>query len=196
MRSLVVLFAIVAVAVAAPHVGPAVTYSVRAIGYSVPAAVSHQSRVDVRSSPAVVVTAPVEVAAPAVYAGASAISHQSRVDVRTSPEVVAAAPAEVVSAVVAPAVYAGASAVSHQSRVDVHNSPAVVTEQVFATAPVVAQQVVDAPTVIEARSLYTAPVLSAYQGGASVSHQSRYDVHSSPAVVTNQFVAPAVYSAW
>ncbi|CAF4908854.1 unnamed protein product [Pieris macdunnoughi] len=67
-------------------------------------AVSHQSRVDVKSypsivsehlvAPAVVETVPSVVDArsvyltPAVYQGASAVSHQSRVDVKTSPAVV------------------------------------------------------------------------------------------------------------
>ncbi|XP_041986229.1 larval/pupal cuticle protein H1C-like [Aricia agestis] len=58
-------------------------------------AVSHQSRVDVHHSPAIVshaVAAPVisHVAAPVVaHALPAAVSHQSRVDVRTSPAVVA-----------------------------------------------------------------------------------------------------------
>ncbi|KAM3966311.1 LOW QUALITY PROTEIN: uncharacterized protein ACR2FA_012615 [Aphomia sociella] len=62
-----------------------------------PSAVSHQSRVDVVSSPAVVshaVAAPVishAVAAPVVAVAPSAVSHQSRVDVRTSPAVIATA---------------------------------------------------------------------------------------------------------
>ncbi|CAB3251458.1 unnamed protein product [Arctia plantaginis] len=47
MRSLVVLFALVAVAVAAPHGGQLVAYQQQVpVSYVVPSAVSHQSRVD------------------------------------------------------------------------------------------------------------------------------------------------------
>ncbi|XP_063827896.1 calphotin-like [Ostrinia nubilalis] len=156
MRSLVVLFAVIAAAVAAPSL-------------YVPSAVSHQSRVDVHSSPAVVtqyvaepvvathVVAEPVVEARAVYAAPAAVSHQSRVDVRSSPAVVASVPvvasAPVVEPVVAYAaapvstVYAGGSAVSHQSRVDVQSSPAVVSEHLVAP-------------VVEARSVLTPAVYS------------------------------------
>ncbi|CAB3251462.1 unnamed protein product [Arctia plantaginis] len=67
----------------------------RSLGhYAVPAAVSHQSRVDVVSSPAVVshaVAAPIVAHAPVVAAVPSAVSHQSRVDIHSSPAVVAQA---------------------------------------------------------------------------------------------------------
>ncbi|NP_001166771.1 cuticular protein hypothetical 6 precursor [Bombyx mori] len=161
MRSLVVLFAVLSVAVSAPGV---VKRSIGHVAYTVPTAVSHQSRVDVRTSPAVVDVAP------------AVASH-----------FVAAPEAH---AVVAPytAVY-GAGAVSHQSRVDVRTSPVVVS-----AAQVVAPALVTEP-VLEARSVYAASVPSLYIGGASVSHQSRYDVHSSPSVVTEEVAAPTIVEA-
>ncbi|KAM3966310.1 uncharacterized protein ACR2FA_012614 [Aphomia sociella] len=194
MRPLVVLFAVIAASLAAPQylvqqayspavvldpVGPALHYQARAlhghilkkrsvvpVAYSVPSAVSHQSRVDVHTSPAVVATAPV-VAEPAViearaiYAAPAAVSHQSRVDVRTSPAVVTPVVAPVVesravlaepvvarSYVPAATVYAGGSAVTHQSRVDVETSPAVVTQEVIG------------PAIVDARSVYAPSVYS------------------------------------
>ncbi|XP_050671930.1 cuticle protein 16.5-like [Leptidea sinapis] len=134
-----------------------------ALSYAAPAAVSHQSRVDVRTSPAVVshaVAAPVlahsvlapapalshylhkrslghyAVAAPVLAVAApAAVSHQSRVDVRTSPAVVSHA---VATPVLAHSVLAAPAAISHQSRVDVRTSPALV-------APVVAHYAAPAP---------------------------------------------------
>ncbi|CAH4028734.1 unnamed protein product [Pieris brassicae] len=70
-------------------------------------AVSHQSRVDVKSYPSIVTE---HLVAPAV--------------VETAPSVVDAR-----SVYLTPAVYQSASAVSHQSRVDVKTSPAVVSHQ-------------------------------------------------------------------
>ncbi|XP_059053824.1 uncharacterized protein LOC131848086 [Achroia grisella] len=151
--------------------------SVLPVSYSLPSAVSHQSRVDVRTSPAVVATAPVVqnvVAAPvvgepaivearAVYSAPVAVSHQSRVDVRATPAVVAPVvasravvppPAVVAQPIVArsyiPAstVYAGGSAVTHQSRIDVETSPAVVTEEILT------------PTLVESRSVLAPSVYS------------------------------------
>ncbi|XP_053606959.1 cuticle protein 16.5-like [Plodia interpunctella] len=181
MSPLVVLFAVIAAAAAAPQflVQPPLHYQAHAFGhilkkrsighavaYSLPSAVSHQSRVDVHSSPAVVTTA---VAAPVV----------------AEPAVV-----EARALYAAPAFYSAGSAVSHQSRVDVHSSPAVVAAApVVAASPVVAARAV-AP-VVEARSLY-APAATVYAGGSAVTHQSRVDVKSSPAVVTEQLVAPVV----
>lgn len=193
MRSLVVLFAVAAVAVAAPQyvaldvlgrpIEPVEVVAARAlhyqakaltghilkkrsvghaVAYSVPSAVSHQSRVDVRTSPAVVESV---VAAPVVQPAV--------VEART----VYAAPA-------AAAVYTPASAVSHQSRVDVRTSPAV--------AVPVAHSVIAEPVL--ARSVYT-PAATVYAGGAAVTHQSRVDLQSSPAVVTEEVVAPAVVEA-
>lgn len=178
MRPLVVLFAVISAAVAAPH--PVADHIQKrsighAVAYTVPSAVSHQSRVDVRSSP-VLATAVVE---PLAYA----------------PATVYAAPAS--------KVYVGGSAVSHQSRVDVQHTPAVVTE-------VHAPAVVAEPAVVEARAVYApqaavyaapqaavfaAPQATVYAGGSAVSHQSRVDVQSSPAVVTQQVLAPAVVDA-
>ncbi|XP_026316970.1 uncharacterized protein LOC113228045 [Hyposmocoma kahamanoa] len=121
MRSLVVLLAMVAVAVGAPHVEKR-SIAVPLTYAAVPTAVSHQSRVDIHSSPAVVAAAPVSyvaepVVARAVYAapvstvyvGGAAVSHQSRVDIRSSPaysqQVVAPAVVEARS-VYAPSIYA------------------------------------------------------------------------------------------
>ncbi|XP_028039055.1 uncharacterized protein LOC114249619 [Bombyx mandarina] len=163
MRSLVVLFAALSVAVSAPGV---VKRSIGHVAYTVPTAVSHQSRVDVRTSPAVVDVAP------------AVVSH------------FVAAPEVQARYVVAPytTVY-GAGAVSHQSRVDVRTSPAVVSDaQVVAPA-------FHAEPVLEARSVYAASVPSLYIDGVSVSHQSRYDVHSSPSVVTEEVAAPAIVEA-
>ncbi|XP_028167220.1 cuticle protein 38-like [Ostrinia furnacalis] len=234
MRSLVVLCAVIAAAVAAPSL-------------YVPSAVSHQSRVDVHSSPAVVtqyvaepvvathVVAEPVVEARAVYAAPAAVSHQSRVDVRSSPAVVASVPvvasAPVVEPVVAYAaapvstVYAGGSAVSHQSRVDVQSSPAVVSEHLV--APVVEARSVLTPAVYNgAHSVYGAgayghgvsSIYGAHAGlglshghllkkrslahvyapvahvahiaPSAVSHQSRVDVISKPAVVSEVVSAP------
>lgn len=115
MRSLVVLLAMVAVAVGAPHVEKR-SVAVPLAYAAVPAAVSHQSRVDIRSSPAVVAAAPVSYVAEPVVARA-----------------VYAAPASTV--------YVGGAAVSHQSRVDLQSSPAVVTQQLVAPAVVEARSV-------------------------------------------------------
>ncbi|KAJ8713427.1 hypothetical protein PYW07_013797 [Mythimna separata] len=149
MNSLVVLFALVAVAVAAPSAKT----DKRSIGhlvYSVPSAPVGVVQV----SEPVVATRTVAVA-PALYTGASAVSHQSRVDVHSSPAVVTSYSAPVVAeqVVAAPAVYAAPyaavysapSAVSHQSRVDYRSSPAVVSHQVVS------------PAVVDARSVYAAP---------------------------------------
>lgn len=115
MRSLVVLLAVVAVAVGAPHVEKR-SVAVPLAYAAVPAAVSHQSRVDIHNSPAVVAAAPVS------YVAEPLVAHA-----------VYAAPASTV--------YVGGAAVSHQSRVDVHSSPAVVAQQVIAPAVVEARSV-------------------------------------------------------
>lgn len=104
MRSLVVLLAMVAVTVGAPHVEKR-SVAVPLVYAAVPSAVSHQSRVDVHSSPGVVAAAPVS------YVAQPVVAHAAY-----------AAPASTV--------YVGGAAVSHQSRVDVHSSPAVVSPAV------------------------------------------------------------------
>ncbi|XP_050352100.1 cuticle protein 38-like [Nymphalis io] len=251
MRSLVVLSAVFAVAIAAPsYTSEVLHYQAKALGdhdaitatvfepvvethavyaapstvYAAPAAVSHQSRVDVRTSSPTVVAAPAVIAArtvvePAVVApvqtvvsAPAAVSHQSRVDVRSSaPIVVAAGPAVIAAKTYGPAqaviatptlvnvapsatVYAGGSAVSHQSRVDVKTSPAVITEQVVEPTYVASPVVEVAPAVVDARSVYVSPVNTLYSAGSAVSHQSRVDVKSSPAVVSEKIVyGPSVY---
>lgn len=107
--------------------------------------------------------------------------------------------------VAAPAVYAAPAAVSHQSRVDVRTSPAVVSHAV--AAPVLAHSAYAAPLLghaayglghghlLKKRSLghyaYSAPIVAP----SAVSHQSRVDVISSPAVVSHAVHAPVVSHA-
>lgn len=141
-----------------------------------PAAVSHQSRVDVRHSPAIVsqaVVAPAYAHAAPLYAHASPLLAHSALGYaghylhkRSLGHYAYAAPALV----------AAPSAVSHQSRVDVISSPAVVSHAV--AAPVLA---------------HAAPVVAV--APAAVSHQSRVDVRSSPAIVAHAAVAPISYAA-
>ncbi|XP_050352098.1 cuticle protein 19.8-like [Nymphalis io] len=157
-----------------------------------------------------VVAAPIAhsaIVAPAVVAApAAAVSHQSRVDVRTSPAIVAhAAPVLGAHSLAAPflgysahglaghghylkkrslghfaysAPIIAPSAVSHQSRVDVISSPAVVSHAV--AAPVLSHAV-------------AAPVVAHAIAPAAVSHQSRVDVRTSPAI-TVAAVAPVAHS--
>ncbi|KAJ2944311.1 hypothetical protein O0L34_g18300 [Tuta absoluta] len=141
-------------------------------------------------------------AAPVVaHVAPSAVSHQSRVDVISSPAVVShavhAAPI-VAHAVHAPVVHALPAAVSHQSRVDVRTSHPVVSHAVVA-APVVSHSVV-AP-IVSAHSAWPAyghgyghglghflkkrSLALAHYLPSAVSHQSRVDVISSPAVVSH-----------
>ena len=147
----------------------------RSLGhYVAPAAVSHQSRIDVRTSPAIVshaVAAPVLAhaapvlahAAPVVAAVPAAVSHQSRIDVRTSPAIVShavAAPvlahAAPVLAHSAPVVAVAPAAVSHQSRVDVRTSPAVVAHGAIAPYSVGYHGAIAAPL---AHSAYSSPLV-------------------------------------
>ncbi|KAG6442254.1 cuticle protein 16.5 [Manduca sexta] len=176
-----------------------VAYSVPAIA---PAAVSHQSRVDVISSPAVVshvVAAPVvahAVAAPVVAhaIAPAAVSHQSRVDVRVSPAVVAHAPVAVSHAVVAGPVY-GVHALSHGHLLKKRSLAAVVAPVVHAVPAAVSHQsrvdVISEPAVVA----HAAPVAVAHvvpavvAAPAAVSHQSRVDV------VSAAHVAPLAHSA-
>ncbi|CAG9561152.1 unnamed protein product [Danaus chrysippus] len=203
-----------------------------------PAAVSHQSRVDVHHSPALVAhAAPVVAAYASPYLGHSAlglaghghylkkrslghiaysapviapaaVSHQSRVDVVSSPAIVShAVAAPVVAHAVAAPVVAHAiapAAVSHQSRVDVRSSPAIIAH----AAPVVSVHAAYAPLLghsayglaghghyLKKRSLghiaYSAPIIAP----SAVSHQSRVDVVSSPAVVSHAVAAPVLAHA-
>ncbi|KAG7296113.1 hypothetical protein JYU34_021209 [Plutella xylostella] len=233
MRSLVVFLAVCAAASAShvlldPHgrpLEPAAVLAARAlhlqakalehapvayaapVHYAAPAAVSHQSRVDVHSSPALLAySAPAyhhALAAPAhylkkrslavghyAYAAPAAVSHQSRVDVVSSPAVAHVAYSAPHVAYAAPVHYAAPAAVSHQSRVDVHSSPAVVA---YAAAPLHnAYSHGYYGHYLKKRSLALAPV--AYAAPSAVSHQSRVDVVSSPAVVAHA-VAPVYHAA-
>ncbi|CAF4908844.1 unnamed protein product [Pieris macdunnoughi] len=160
--------AVAPVAVAHSVVAPALV--------AAPGAVSHQSRVDVRTSPAVYAhAAPVAVASYGAYAapllGHSALGyagHGHYLAKRSLGHIAYSAP-------IVHAVHAAPAAVSHQSRVDVVSSPAYVSHAY--AAPVVA---------------HAAPVAIA---PAAVSHQSRVDVRTSPAVVSTVVAAPVAHSA-
>ncbi|XP_047503614.1 larval/pupal cuticle protein H1C-like isoform X2 [Pieris napi] len=164
---------------AAVAVAPvAVAHSVVAPAYvAAPAAVSHQSRVDVRTSPAVYAhAAPLSVAAHGAYAapllGHSALGyagHGHYLGKRSLGHIAYSAPIAV------RAYHAAPAAVSHQSRVDVVSSPAYVSHSY--AAPVFA---------------HAAPVAIA---PSAVSHQSRVDVRTSPAVVSTVVAAPVAHSA-
>ncbi|XP_047534589.1 cuticle protein LPCP-23-like [Vanessa atalanta] len=142
-----------------------------------PSAVSHQSRVDVISSPAIVshaVAAPVlshAVAAPVVAhaIAPAAVSHQSRVDVRTSPAITVAAVAPVAHSVVA--------------------ATPLISAHSYAS-PLLGYSAHGLSHLIKRRSLghlvYSAPVVAP----AAVSHQSRVDVISSPAIVSHAVATP------
>ncbi|XP_045495609.1 signaling mucin HKR1-like [Colias croceus] len=186
MRSLVVLSALFAACVAAPNYsvllksspslvsGPVYTEVQPAVSvvspvYSVPAAVSHQSRVDVKSTPAVVKS---YVSSPVV--------------VKSVPTVISAP----VSVVPATTNYVGGSAVSQQSRVDVKSYPAVVSQQVT--------QAVVAPTVVEsvpsvAHAAYLTPVA---QHVVVKSSPTVYTEQVGTPVITAHSVYPSVYTTW
>nr|XP_026486913.1 calphotin-like [Vanessa tameamea] len=147
-----------------------------------PSAVSHQSRVDVISSPAIVshaVAAPVlshAVAAPVVAhaIAPAAVSHQSRVDVRTSPAITVAAVAPVAHSVVA--------------------ATPLISAHSYAS-PLLGYSAHGLSHLIKRRSLghlvYSAPIVAP----AAVSHQSRVDVISSPAIVSHAVAAPVLSHA-
>ncbi|KAG6442256.1 cuticle protein 16.5 [Manduca sexta] len=193
----------VAVAPVAHAVAP-VAHAVAApvVSYAGPAAaVSHQSRVDVRTShavaaPVIAHAAPVIAAAPVLAHGAapllahgaapllahSALGHGAHGHYLKKRSLGHFGHAYAVPAI-APA------AVSHQSRVDVINSPAVVAHAV--AAPVVAHAAVAAPVV--AHAALAAPAV-AVAPAAAVSHQSRVDVRTSPAIVAHVAAAPLAHS--
>lgn len=201
-----------------------------------PAAVSHQSRVDVISSPAIATIAThaspllaysglgyaghghylhkrsldhFAYAAPAVIAAPAAVSHQSRLDVISSPAIVSHAVTAPVLTHAAPVVALAPAAVSHQSRVDVRTSPAIVSHA--SVAPI------GHAALYSGHSAWVAPAYGAHTGygyahllkkrslahfeapvvhtlPSAVSHQSRVDVISKPAVISTH-ITPAVYSA-
>ncbi|XP_068618571.1 cuticle protein 16.5 [Battus philenor] len=147
----------------------------------------------------------------AIHLQAKALEGHGALAVAPIVHSVVAAPA----LVAAPAVVAAPAAVSHQSRVDVRTSPAIVTAH---AAPVLAAHgVYGAPLLghsalglaghghlLKKRSLghiaYAAPVLAhaapVYAAApAAVSHQSRVDVVSSPAVVSHAVAAPVLAHA-
>lgn len=132
---------------------------------ALPAAVSHQARVDYISKPVVTAyTAPIVATAPVVSAALpAAVSHQSRVDIINKAAYVETAPVIATANLVhAPAIaYTAPAAVSHQSRVDVINKAVVASPVVVKTSPIIAPAV-------------ALP--------AAVSHQSRVDYINKPAV--------------
>lgn len=192
--------------------------------YAAPAAVSHQSRYDVHTSHGHPLLAHSALhllkkrsLGHLAYAAPSAVSHQSRVDVISSPAVVShAVHAPVLAhAVHAPVFAVAPAAVSHQSRVDVRTSPALVSHAYaplahsYGAAPVLAHasplsySVLASPYAhslshghyLKKRSLATYLGSWSHAVPAAVSHQSRVDVHSSPAIVSHAIAAPVVSHA-
>lgn len=179
-----------------------------------PSAVSHQSRVDVHSSPAIVSHS---IATPSLIHSAytpllgldhSLNGHGHLLKKRSLASIAYIAP----------------SAVSHQSRVDIVEKPAVVSHSI--AAPVIAHGI-ETPIVAVAHSAVAAPVAAHSQWGASlwgshafshghllkkrslgeilapvsialpsaVSHQSRVDIIEQPAVVSHTISAPLIAHA-
>ncbi|XP_013172695.1 PREDICTED: cuticle protein LPCP-23-like [Papilio xuthus] len=174
------------------YAAPVITHAAPVIA-AVPAAVSHQSRVDVRTSPAIVTAHTVPVlaihgayAAPLLGHSAVGFGHGHQLKKRSLGHIAYAAP---FVAHATPVIATAPASVSHQSRVDVVSSPAVVSHTI--TAPAVAHAVV-APVV--ARAAY-APVVAHAIAPAAVSHQSRVDVRTSPAVVSHSVVAAPILGA-
>ncbi|XP_034831567.1 calphotin-like [Maniola hyperantus] len=99
MNSLVVLFSVMVLAAAKPSVPAIISYAAPAVAIA-PAAVSQQSRIDIKSTPAIVKTnviapaiAPAVVAAPVAYSAPfavapAAVSTQSQIDIKSSPAVI------------------------------------------------------------------------------------------------------------
>ncbi|KAJ8928073.1 hypothetical protein NQ314_019400 [Rhamnusium bicolor] len=149
MFKLVVLFALVAGAVAKPGVihGHSAVAARAVAAYAVPSAVSHSYRSDIVVNKPVVETyaAPAIVATP--VAVPAAVSHTYRSDVISKPVVTAvAAPAlvtaPVVQKIVAPIV--APAAVSQTYRSDVISKPVVAA---YGVVPVVAKTVVATPAI-------------------------------------------------
>ena len=167
-------------------------YAAPVVAHVAPSAVSHQSRVDVVSSPAVVshAVAPVvshAYAAPVVAVAPSAVSHQSRVDVRTSPAVVSHAVSPLVHAAPVYAAAAYAAPAYGYAAYGAHGYSAYGAHAGLALSHA---------HLLKKRSLahYAVPVVHAVP--SAVSHQSRVDVISKPAVVSTYVqAAPAVYAA-
>ncbi|KAF9408513.1 hypothetical protein HW555_011823 [Spodoptera exigua] len=206
----------VAPVVSHAYAAPVVAHAAPVVAVA-PSAVSHQSRVDVRTSPAVVshAVAPLVHAAP-VYASAyGAHGYAAMKSMVVLFAVCAVACGSLVPLAQPPHHPAvvldphGRPLDTAESRVDVHSSPAIVSHAV--AAPVVAHSVYSAPLLahsalgyaghghyLKKRSLghlaYAAPVV-AHVAPSAVSHQSRVDVVSSPAVVSHA-VAPVVSHAY
>ncbi|CAG9561164.1 unnamed protein product [Danaus chrysippus] len=156
MNSLVVLFSVMALTAAKPSgliQSEVISYAAPAVALA-PAAVSHQSRIDIKSSPAVisekiiapvartVVAEPAIVAAPASYVAPAAYAAPAAI----------AAPVSYSSPVayVAPGVYSAPiavapAAVSSQSRLDIKSSPAVIST--IASAPVLSAYSASVPAI-------------------------------------------------
>ncbi|VVD05921.1 unnamed protein product [Leptidea sinapis] len=161
MKSFIVLSAVIAVCLAAPQPGK------RSVGHEFVVPVSSVA-VAPQLYEASLVRSPVLVSSP-VYSQVSAVS---------------------------PVVYSGAPAVSHQSRVDIKSSPSYVVPVANPVAAVatpvvtpVATNVLSDGVVVEAKALNPT---TTYVGGSAVSQESRVDVKSQPAVVTEQVVSPAI----
>ncbi|XP_041968421.1 cuticle protein 16.5-like [Aricia agestis] len=107
------------------------------------------------------------------------------------------------------AVYAAPAAVSHQSRVDIKSTPAVAYTSYSAPLTYAAAPVFSTPIVSAARFVSAAPIayshlikkrslaVTAYVAPSAVSHQSRVDFKSNPAIETTytSYAAPLTYAA-
>ncbi|XP_064292279.1 larval/pupal cuticle protein H1C-like [Plodia interpunctella] len=204
MNSLVVLLSILACAVAKPsgllNAG-VISYAAPAIA-SLPAAVSQQSRVDIKSSPAVISTAavapiartiiaePAVIAPPVVAAPAAAVSSQSRIDIKSSPAVfssyAAAAPLAYSTPIAAPALIKTAIAPAFAA-------PAFAARAGFLAPSLVAPGVpLDTPEVIAARAAhFEAKALA----GAHLIHKRSAPLIGAPVLSTYSAPLVSTYSA-
>ncbi|XP_050352097.1 cuticle protein 21-like [Nymphalis io] len=138
MNSLVVLLSLMALAAAKPSElkSGIVNYAAPAVVVA-PAAVSHQSRVDIKSSPAIVATESVAPLTRAVIAEPAIVGAPAfAAPIAYASPAVYAAPATFAApaAYAAPLAIGTPAAVSSQSRVDIKSSPAII--DTFAAAPV------------------------------------------------------------
>ncbi|XP_031768710.1 cuticle protein LPCP-23-like [Galleria mellonella] len=197
------------------HAAPVAHAVVAPAVVAAPAAVSHQARIDVHSSPAIVSQAYAPLLSHAISGehllkkrslahitpiiASSAVSHQSRIDVVSSPAVVSHAIATPVishavsTPVVAASTYSIWDAPIHSALADLSLSHGHILKKRSLgeiLAPTVLSHSLASPVVSHA---IAAPVVAI--APSAVSHQSRVDIRSSPAVVTHSVVAP-VHSIW
>ncbi|KAJ0178336.1 hypothetical protein K1T71_006159 [Dendrolimus kikuchii] len=217
MNSLVVLLSVVVLAAAKPSHLLASDVLGASLIAAAPAAVSHQSRVDIKSSPAVITTAavapiaytapaaiaapvayaaPAAIATPVAYAAPAAVSQQSRIDIKTSPAITSTIVSSPVAySAVSPAFVKTAAVTSAIA------APALIKSAAFVPGTIAAPAVVlDAPAVLAARTAHfvsndlhlikkrSAPVLSSHIVTPVVTTYSATPIVSS-------ISAPLTYSA-